>query len=94
MPLRAGVGGGEDPSLTVDRPERRALLRKARSCRNVVVKVRTAHVVRQSDTDDSSDPRFDTCTEAKANGYGPYHAGTDPEYDWYIDGDADGIACE
>jgi len=82
--------------LTVDRPEKRALLRKARSCKNVVVKVRTAKVVRQSTTptDGSLDPKFSTCTEVKANSYGPYYAGKDPEYDWYIDGDSDGIACE
>jgi Excalibur calcium-binding domain len=41
-----------------------------------------------------SDPRFDTCKEAKANGYGPYFQGTDTEYGWYQDRDNDGIVCE
>jgi hypothetical protein len=40
------------------------------------------------------DPRYSTCTEAKAHGYGPYYRGRDPEYDWYIDRDSDGIVCE
>lgn len=42
----------------------------------------------------STDPRFDTCTAAKAAGYGPYRAGVDHEYDWYQDRDSDGIVCE
>ncbi|GAB3669633.1 hypothetical protein GCM10027589_37490 [Actinocorallia lasiicapitis] len=41
-----------------------------------------------------NDPRFDTCKEAKANGYGPYYQGTDPEYYWYRDNDGDGVVCE
>jgi hypothetical protein len=41
----------------------------------------------------STDPRFGTCAEAKANGYGPYRAG-EPEYDWYRDADNDGVVCE
>ena len=40
------------------------------------------------------DPRFDTCKEAKAHGYGPYVRGQDPEYAWYKDGDGDGTVCE
>lgn len=40
------------------------------------------------------DPRFGTCKEAIASGYGDYVKGVDPEYDWYRDGDKDGIACE
>jgi endonuclease YncB( thermonuclease family) len=40
------------------------------------------------------DPRFGSCRDAKANGYGPYVAGRDPEYDWYRDGDSDGTVCE
>ena len=40
------------------------------------------------------DPRFDTCGEANAAGYGPYTRGQDPEYEWYIDRDRDGVACE
>jgi hypothetical protein len=40
------------------------------------------------------DPRFDTCTAAKAAGYGNYREGEDPEYDWYDDRDNDGVVCE
>lgn len=40
------------------------------------------------------DPRFGTCAEANDHGYGPYVRGSDPEYDWYIDADSDGIVCE
>lgn len=41
-----------------------------------------------------TDPRFDTCKLAKANGYGPYVQGEDVEYGWYRDGDSDGTVCE
>ena len=41
-----------------------------------------------------TDPRFDTCADAIAAGYGPYVEGRDPEYAWYRDGDSDGINCE
>ena len=41
-----------------------------------------------------TDPRFGTCKEAKANGYGPYVRGRDVEYNWYTDRDGDGIVCE
>ena len=47
-----------------------------------------------SGEDLGTDPRFGTCKEAIANGYGPYYFGVDPEYDWYIDRDGDGIVCE
>jgi hypothetical protein len=41
------------------------------------------------------DPRFSSCLEAKRNGYTkPYRLGVNPEYDWYTDGDNDGIVCE
>jgi endonuclease YncB( thermonuclease family) len=43
---------------------------------------------------DDLDPRFDTCRQALANGYGNYRRGEDPEYDWYRDADSDGIVCE
>ncbi|SNY75762.1 excalibur calcium-binding domain-containing protein, partial [Paractinoplanes atraurantiacus] len=41
-----------------------------------------------------TDPRYATCTKAKAAGYGPYYQGQDPEYDWYQDRDHDGVVCE
>lgn len=44
--------------------------------------------------EDSNDPRFSRCKEALRNGYGPYYEGVDPEYDWYIDADRDGVVCE
>ncbi len=40
------------------------------------------------------DPRFDTCGEANNLGFGNYVNGVDPEYGWYVDDDADGVACE
>ena len=43
---------------------------------------------------DSDDPRFSTCKEALRNGYGPYYEDSDPEYNWYIDADSDGVVCE
>ena len=42
----------------------------------------------------SLDPRFGTCREAIAAGFGPYFSGVDPEYDWYTDRDSDGKVCE
>ena len=42
----------------------------------------------------AADPRFGTCREANAAGYGPYRRGVDAEYDWYQDRDDDGLACE
>jgi len=44
--------------------------------------------------DPGTDPRFSTCREAKAAGYGPYYRGKDPEYHWYRDADNDGVVCE
>jgi hypothetical protein len=40
------------------------------------------------------DPRYDSCADAVADGSGPYRKGEDPEYDWYRDGDGDGVVCE
>jgi len=44
--------------------------------------------------DGGTDPRFGTCREANAHGFGPYRQGTDPEYAWYQDRDHDGLVCE
>lgn len=43
---------------------------------------------------DGTDPRFGTCDEAIAQGYGPYIEGVDLEYGWYLDRDRDGVVCE
>lgn len=53
-----------------------------------------ASVPAASSETDQTDPRFSTCREAKANGYGNYRRGVDPEYDWYRDADNDGKVCE
>jgi len=47
-----------------------------------------------SGSNSKTDPRFSSCKQAKAAGYGPYYRGRDSEYSWYRDGDGDGIACE
>jgi hypothetical protein len=43
---------------------------------------------------DGTDPDYGSCRAAKANGAGPYVRGTDPEYDYYRNGDSDGTVCE
>gem|GEM_PF-514365 len=43
---------------------------------------------------EGNDRRFATCKAARENGYGPYTRGVHEEYQWYIDGDKDGVACE
>ncbi len=57
---------------------------------------RTSSSPRPSATAKTSrtDPQFRTCREANAAGYGPYRRGVDPEYDWYLDRDHDGLVCE
>jgi Protein of unknown function (DUF1524)/Excalibur calcium-binding domain len=40
------------------------------------------------------DPRYSSCVKAKAAGLGPYYRGRDTEYNWYRDGDSDGVTCE
>lgn len=44
--------------------------------------------------DGKTDPDYGTCVKAKAAGRGPYVKGVDPEYDFYRDGDKDGMVCE
>ncbi|WP_084077322.1 DUF1524 domain-containing protein [Demequina sp. NBRC 110057] len=43
--------------------------------------------------DGDLDPRYEYCNRLPA-GLGPYVKGVDPEYDWYRDGDGDGVVCE
>ncbi|MER5646940.1 excalibur calcium-binding domain-containing protein [Streptosporangium sp. NPDC002524] len=43
---------------------------------------------------EGTDRRFPTCKAARENGNGPYTRGVHEEYQWYIDGDGDGVACE
>ncbi len=54
----------------------------------------TGGTTSRSPSTSGTDPRFGTCREAKAHGYGPYVAGRDPEYGWYTDRDHDGVVCE
>lgn len=91
-------------SLSVNRAEKRALARRARHCPNRLIRVRAARIGRHRHHSGGGgtggggtgglDPRFSTCTEAKAHGYGPYYRGQDPEYSWYRDADSDGVVCE
>lgn len=94
--------------LSADRAEKQALRRTAGGCRNSRITVRRAVVHAGSGPASGSgagpgsgtsgastlDPRFRTCTDATAAGYGPYVRGRDPEYDWYVDADSDGVVCE
>lgn len=40
------------------------------------------------------DPRFSSCRTVREAGLGPYVRGEDAEYEWYSDGDGDGVVCE
>lgn len=93
-------------SLSVDRSEKAALNRLVVTCGNPSIRLPSRAKVSSGggggsnndggggETGGGSDPRFPTCTAAIAAGYGPYYRGVDPEYDWYIDRDGDGIVCE
>ncbi|MGA9346959.1 MAG: excalibur calcium-binding domain-containing protein [Nocardioidaceae bacterium] len=81
-------------SLKVDAAEKRAMRQVAAHCRNVMITVHQARVVTRRSGGAGTDPRFDTCAEAIAHGYGPYYRGRDPEYAWYVDADGDGVVCE
>lgn len=96
--------------LSVNPVERRTLTRWANSCPNALIAVRRGTVLvayRHTTTtggtsggsgggsgSSGTDPRFATCADAKAAGYGPYYRSSDPEYIWYRDADSDGIVCE
>ena len=94
--------------LTADRAEKQALRRTAAGCPDSRITVRRAVVRTGSGTGtgpgtssgagssggSSLDPRFRTCGDAIAAGYGPYVRGRDAEYDWYVDADSDGVVCE
>jgi len=87
--------------LTVDGRERKALNKTFSSCSKAALKLPAIPraSVKQSPVNPDpepggTDPRFDTCTAAKAAGYGPYIRGVDPEYEWYRDADNDGRVCE
>ncbi len=81
-------------TLKVDPAEKRAMRKVAAHCRNVMITVHKARVVTRTPGGGATDPRFDTCAEAIAHGYGPYYRGRDPEYAWYVDADSDGVVCE
>lgn len=87
-------------SLTVDSAEALALAELILGCEgDYEVPNRAEVVIAPSQpspkaTKAGEDPRFGTCREAKANGYGPYLKGVDIEYSWYRDGDSDGTVCE
>jgi hypothetical protein len=88
--------------LQIDSAEKRFLTTKLAGCKWPKVSRPTRPSVRTTGNSStptgtpkpSTDPRFGTCTEAKAHGYGPYRTGVDPEYGWYTDRDGDGTVCE
>ena len=96
--------------LTVDASEKAGLARRLKACgtAGTILKPSKARVVVGGSTPVTTpspstptqppsgglDPRFPTCTAAKAAGYGPYVRGRDLEYAWYTDRDGDGVVCE
>lgn len=87
-------------SLTIDASEKSAISTKASDCTGEFALPAKASVESATASPSPSpvsatlDPRFATCTAAKAAGYGPYVKGVDPEYEWYRDADKDGTVCE
>ncbi len=95
-------------NLTVDSLERDTVTRILSSCSTLTVAVpeRATVTINPNAVDGAPpvggggsgdgvvDPDFGTCTIAKANGYGPYIRGVDPEYEFYRDADKDGSVCE
>lgn len=91
--------------LTVDKAEKKKLTKLVKSCKNLKAdnvskakvhktKTKAPSKKKKAVSKSKKDPRFSTCTIAKSRGYGPYKKGKDPEYNWYIDRDKDGWACE
>ncbi len=93
--------------LSVDSIEKRTLTRILQGCKAKMAVPSRAAIGRDpqsgsqpstpntpSRPDSTTDPRYSTCGEAIAAGFGPYQKGKDPEYDWYIDRDSDGFVCE
>lgn len=87
--------------LSVDRSEKSALSRIMRGCSRGSLRIDKTKRAKRGFKGKGGggghkglDPRFATCSAAKAAGYGPYVEGRDPEYAWYRDADSDGIVCE
>jgi hypothetical protein len=91
--------------LSVDTREKSALTQILRNCSGKIATPPLASIgigsastkpndSAGSDSTGKNDPRFATCGEAIAAGFGPYQRGKDPEYDWYVDRDSDGTVCE
>lgn len=93
-------------NLAIDLREKQDLVTKLRSCpgRTMVIKplratirlgtTPTGTTGATGSSTSQTDPRFSSCSNAIAAGYGPYYRGKDTEYSWYHDGDSDGIVCE
>jgi hypothetical protein len=101
VPVRHGMGRGQDPLVAEGRPGREAGVDPAGERLHEHHDHRDQGTHRQGHRrrtgtggGSGTDPRFATCADAKAAGYGPYVQGRDPEYDWYRDADADGTVCE
>ena len=91
--------------LSVDSSEKRVLNQILRNCSGKMAVPSRATIGTDSTSnamkpvapnrpDSTTDPRYSTCGEAIAAGFGPYLKGKDPEYDWYVDRDKDGSVCE
>lgn len=103
---KAWVGVKYRWRLSVDSAEKSALTRVLRSCPPLMRVPELASTTEDPNagrggasgssggSSGGLDPRFRTCGDANAAGYGPYVSGQDPEYGWYIDRDRDGVACE
>jgi len=89
-------------SLSIDTTEKNALQRQVTACGNPLITLPAKAPISLAGGGTGgggtggggTDPRFDTCTAAKAAGYGPYYRGSDTEYSWYRDADSDGVVCE